>query len=118
MVQHEIEKRKYPRLDTSQADWKIRVYGVKGRPLEGQILNLSLGGVAFIGHRKKIAKTVKRFTTKVEIQLPNGTKVNAKLTEVWFQFIIPYFSLFKFRFQFHCFYKISLNIIVIKKLIQ
>ena|SRR3990172_9486228 len=85
MVQHEIEKRKYPRLDTSQADWKIRVYGVKGRPLEGQILNLSLGGVAFIGHWKKIAKTVKRFTTKVEIQLPNGTKVNANssLVRIW-----------------------------------
>ncbi|MFQ5706834.1 MAG: PilZ domain-containing protein [bacterium] len=73
-----FEKRKFPRIDTSEnCDWKIKVFGVKGKPLEGQIINLSLGGVAFVSHWKKIARTVKRFTPKVEIKLPNGRSVDA-----------------------------------------
>lgn len=78
MKYDKLEKRQFPRLDTSSEDtWKIRVFGLKGRPLEGRILNLSLGGVAFIGHWREAARTVKRFTTKVEIQTPDGHKVNA-----------------------------------------
>ncbi|MFQ5649003.1 MAG: hypothetical protein ACE5IY_03595 [bacterium] len=86
MNYHLVEKRKHPRLDTSANDnWKIKVFGLKGRPLEGQILNLSLGGVAFRGHWRNVAKAVKRFTTKVEIQTPDGYKVNANtnLVRVW-----------------------------------
>ncbi len=81
-----IEKRRHPRIDTSADDgWKIKVFGLKGRPLEGQILNLSLSGVAFLSHWKSVAKTVKRFTTKVEIRTPSGAKVNANtnLVRVW-----------------------------------
>ena len=81
-----VEKRKYPRLDTSENDdWRIRVFGLKGRPLEGQIVNLSLGGVAFVGRSKYVAKTVKRFTTRVEIQMPGGASVDADTTllRVW-----------------------------------
>lgn len=81
-----VEKRRYPRLDTSDDDnWKIKVFGLKGRPLEGQILNLSLGGVAFRSHWRHVAKTVKRFTTRVEIRTPDGRKVNANtsLVRVW-----------------------------------
>ncbi len=83
MENYRIEKRKYPRIDTSHDhQWKIKVFGVKGKPLEGQIINLSLGGVAFVGHWKSIARTVKRFTPKVEIQLPNGVCVDAITTLV------------------------------------
>ena len=81
-----VEKRKHPRLDTStDGDWKIKVFGLKGRPLEGRILNLSISGVAFSSHWKSVAKTVKRFTTKVEISIPGGAKVNANtnLVRVW-----------------------------------
>ena len=78
MRQSTSEKRRYPRLDTSNdKSWKIRVFGMKGRPIEGKILNLSLGGVAFLSHWRDAAKTVKRFTTKVEISLPGGKTVNA-----------------------------------------
>lgn len=78
-----VEKRKYPRIDTSRdRHWKIKVFGVKGRPLEGQILNLSLGGVAFVSHWRSIARAVKRFTPKVEIQLPGGASVDATTTLV------------------------------------
>lgn len=75
---HWYEKRKSPRLDTSGENlWKIKVYAGQGKPLEGQVINLSLGGVAFISHWRKIARAVKRFSSKVEIQLPNGVSVNA-----------------------------------------
>ncbi|MFQ6113497.1 MAG: PilZ domain-containing protein [bacterium] len=81
MKKYRFEKRKYPRIDTSQdCHWKIRVFGVKGRPLEGQILNLSLGGVAFVSHWRSVARAVKRFTPKVEIQLPDGISVDATTT--------------------------------------
>lgn len=83
MAINNIEKRKFPRIDTSSdALWKIRVFGVQGRPLEGKILNLSLGGVAFVSDWQGIAKAVKRFTTKVEIQLPDGFSVDANTTLV------------------------------------
>lgn len=78
MSQRIVEKRRYPRLDTStDQEWKIKVFGLKGRPLEGQILNLSMTGVAFRSHWRNVAKTVKRFTTKVEILTPGGQVVNA-----------------------------------------
>lgn len=86
MNRSSIEKRRHPRLDTSRDNqWKIKVFGLKGRPLEGKIVNLSLGGVAFISHWKNVAKTVKRFTTKVEIQMPDGMSVDANTTllRVW-----------------------------------
>jgi|GEM_PF-1989587 len=73
-----LEKRRHPRLDTSRdLLWKIKVFGLKGRPLEGQIVNVSMGGVAFVGHWKYVAKTVKRFTTRVEIHMPDGHKIDA-----------------------------------------
>ncbi|NIR52224.1 PilZ domain-containing protein [candidate division KSB1 bacterium] len=73
-----VEKRKYPRMDMKgENGCYIKVFGVKGKPVTGRVLNLSLGGVAFISHYKNIAKAVKRFTTKVEIQLPNGKSVEA-----------------------------------------
>lgn len=81
-----VEKRKYPRLDTSNdSEWRIRVFGLQGRPFEGRIVNLSLGGVAFVSHWKNVARTVKRFTTKVEIRTPDGTKVDANTTllRIW-----------------------------------
>lgn len=81
MEKSPAEKRRYPRIDTSRDNLcRIKVFGVKGRPLEGQILNLSLGGVAFISHWKNIAKAVKRFTTKVRIHLPSGVYVDANTT--------------------------------------
>ncbi|MFQ5823734.1 MAG: PilZ domain-containing protein [bacterium] len=81
MIKYSFEKRKYPRIDTSHdSQWKIKVFGVKGKPLEGQIINLSLGGVAFVIHWKKVARTVKRFTPKVEIQLPDGVSIDATTT--------------------------------------
>jgi hypothetical protein len=67
-----FEKRKYPRVDTSKEDFcRITVFGLTGRPLEGQILNLSLGGVAFTSHWRNIAMAAKKLATKVRIQLPN-----------------------------------------------
>ncbi len=73
-----VEKRKYPRVDTSQENFcRITVFGLNSRPLEGQILNLSLGGVAFTSHWKNIAMAAKKFATKVRIQLPNGVYVEA-----------------------------------------
>lgn len=78
MNQSWLEKRKHPRIDTSDDnEWKIKVFGVKGKPVEGRIVNLSLGGVAFITDWKKVARAVKRFTPKVEIKLPNGKWVDA-----------------------------------------
>ena len=72
------EKRKHPRIDTSQeSNYRITVFGLSGQPVEGQILNLSLGGVAFISHWQKIAMAVKKLATKVRIQLPNGVLVDA-----------------------------------------
>ena len=73
-------------MDTSASeDWTIRIYGVRGKPVEGNILNLSLGGVAFEGQWKKVARTIRRFTTKIEIVLPNGKVVEADSTllRVW-----------------------------------
>ena len=73
-----VEKREYPRVDTSQENFcRITVFGLNGRPLEGQILNLSLGGVAFTSHWRNIAMAAKKFATKVRIQLPNGVYVEA-----------------------------------------
>ncbi len=73
-----IEKRRYPRLDTSGDErCTIRVYGMKGRPVEGQVLNLSFGGVAFLSDYRTAARTVNRFNTKVEIRLPGGSTVKA-----------------------------------------
>lgn len=78
MEETSADKRRYPRIDTSKnGEWKIRVFGVQGRPLEGRIINLSLGGVAFVSHWKHVAKAVKRSNTEVEIQLPDGVLVNA-----------------------------------------
>ena len=75
------EKRKHPRIDTSQeSNYRITVFGLTGGPLEGQILNLSLGGVAFVSHWQKIAMAVKKLDTKVRIQLPNGVFVDANTT--------------------------------------
>ncbi len=85
MHQTEIEKRKFPRLDTSgSSDWIIRIYGTRKRPVEGDILNLSLGGVAFVGPWEKVARTIKGYATKVEIVMPNGkiVEVNSTLHRV------------------------------------
>lgn len=83
MEQTKTDKRKYPRIDTSDdKHWRIRVFGMQGKPLEGRIINLSLGGVAFVSHWKHVAKAVKRFTTKVEIQLPDGVLINASTSLV------------------------------------
>lgn len=76
-----VEKRKYPRVDTSQETFcRIKIFGVNTRPLEGQVINLSLGGVAFISHWKNIAKAAKKFATRVQIQLPNGVNIDANTT--------------------------------------
>ncbi|RMF59505.1 MAG: hypothetical protein D6743_16245 [Calditrichaeota bacterium] len=78
MTRRFIEKRKFPRLDTSNCEaWKIRVFGVRGKPLEGQILNLSLGGVAFVTDWRNVLKTINRFKTRVEIELPDGKHIDA-----------------------------------------
>ncbi len=78
MSEFSLEKRRHPRFDTSNSGvWKIKVYGMKGRPLEGEIVNLSMGGVAFLGHWKNVAKAVKRFTTRVEIHTPAGDTIDA-----------------------------------------
>ncbi len=78
MSQQTAEKRRHPRIDTSGEEaWRIKIFGLNGKPIEVQILNLSVGGVAFVSHWKDAAKTVKRFTTKVEIRTPSGEKVNA-----------------------------------------
>lgn len=83
MEQATTDKRKYPRIDTSDdPHWQIRVFGVQGKPLEGRIINLSLGGVAFVCHWKHVAKAIKRFTTRVEIQLPDGVSIDASTTLV------------------------------------
>jgi len=83
MEQVKTDKRKYPRIDTSKnKQWRIRVFGVPGKPVEGRIINLSLGGVAFVCHWKHVAKAIKRFTTTVEIQLPDGVLINASTTLV------------------------------------
>ena len=80
-MKNPLEKRKYPRVDTSQENLcRITVFGLSGRPVEGQILNLSLGGVAFISHWQKIAMAAKKLATKVRIQLPNGVFVDANTT--------------------------------------
>lgn len=81
-----VEKRKSPRIDTSgDRQWRIKVFGVKGKPLEGQIVNLSLDGVAFISDCSKVVRTVKRFTPKVRIKLPNGGAIDATSTLVRIQ---------------------------------
>ena len=73
-----VEKRKYPRVDTSKENLcRITVFGLTGRPLEGQILNLSLGGVAFVSHWRNVAMAAKKLSTRVRIQLPNGVSVEA-----------------------------------------
>ncbi len=80
-MKNPLEKRKYPRVDTSQETLcRITVFGLTGRPVEGQILNLSLGGVAFVSHWQKIAMAAKKLATKVRIQLPNGVFVDADTT--------------------------------------
>jgi len=81
MQQTEVEKRKFPRLDTSGSDdWIVRVYGVRGKPVEGTILNLSLGGLAFEGKWKRVARTITRDSSKIEILLPNKKVVEADST--------------------------------------
>ena len=76
-----VEKREHPRIDTSQENLcRITVFGLTGRPVEGRILNLSLGGVAFESHWKKVAMAAKKIATKVRIQLPNGVFVDANTT--------------------------------------
>ena len=77
----QVEKRKYPRIDTSQeSHCRISVLGLSGGPVEGQILNLSLGGVAFVSHWQKIAMAAKKLDTNVRMQLPNGVFVDASTT--------------------------------------
>jgi len=77
MNKNTVEKRKYPRIDTSKkGNWKIKVFGLKERPYVGKIVNVSLGGVAFSSNWQSAARTVKRFTTRVELQVPEG-KVSA-----------------------------------------
>ncbi len=73
-----VEKRRFPRLDTRGLErCRIKVYGVPGKPLIGQVVNISLGGVAFVSHYRNIAKAIKKPNPKVEIQLPNGRSVDA-----------------------------------------
>jgi hypothetical protein len=73
-----LEKRRYPRVDTRDSDCRIRIFGLKGKPLEEiQVLNLSLGGVAFVTPFSTIMKAIRRVKTKVEIQLPDGGQVDA-----------------------------------------
>jgi len=76
-----FEKRKYPRIDTSkQADCQIRIFGVSGKPLLAQILNISMGGVAFVSSDRNIARAVKKYSTKVKIHLPDGDDIDASTT--------------------------------------
>ena len=77
-----VEKRKSPRLDTSgRSSFRIVIYSVKGKPVEdNQIVNLSLGGVAFRGSFRNIVQSLKRITTHVEIKLPNGLTLPAETT--------------------------------------
>ncbi len=86
MQQTEIEKRKTPRLDTSGSnDWIVRIHRDRGKPVEGTIINLSLGGLAFVGQWGKVERMLKRHTTKTEIVLPNGRVIHADSTllRVW-----------------------------------
>ena len=78
----QIEKRRYPRIDTSkERTCRIVIYGVKGRPVEeNQIMNLSLGGVAFNGSLQSMMQTLKWVTTRVKIKLPDGKALNAETT--------------------------------------
>ena len=76
-----FEKREYPRIDTSQrADCRIRVFGVSGKPLMGKVINISLGGVAFVSSYKNIARAVKKYSTKVTIRLADGHDIDARTT--------------------------------------
>lgn len=76
-----VDKRKYPRIDTSQqAECQIRVFGVSGKPLTGKVINISLGGVAFVSSYKNIARAVKKYSTKVKIHLPDGDDIDANTT--------------------------------------
>ncbi len=75
---YRVEKRKFPRIDTRDSEsCRIKVYGVPGKPLVGKVVNISLGGVAFVSHYRNIAKAIKKPNTKVEIHLPNGRSVDA-----------------------------------------
>jgi hypothetical protein len=81
MKRDQIEKRRHPRVDTSKDDlWNIRILGFKGKPLTGKIINISLGGVAFVSSYKNVAKAMKKFSRKVKIQLPDGVLVDANTT--------------------------------------
>ncbi|MFQ5676649.1 MAG: PilZ domain-containing protein [bacterium] len=76
-----VEKRKYPRVDTSRDIYcRIKVFGINARPLECQVINLSLGGVAFVSHWQNIAKAAKKIAARVQIQLPNGVNIDANTT--------------------------------------
>ena len=83
MTHNLVEKRRFPRVDTSKADrCRIRVFGLRGKPLVGRVINLSVGGVAFIGNLPDIVKTVKRYSTRSEIRLPDGASISATTTLV------------------------------------
>jgi hypothetical protein len=76
-----FEKREYPRLDTSHhRDCEIRVFGVHGKPLVARIMNISLGGVAFVSDYKNIARALKKYSAKVKIHLPDGNNIDANTT--------------------------------------
>jgi c-di-GMP-binding flagellar brake protein YcgR len=76
-----FEKRKFPRVDTSKhAGCQIRVFGVKGKPLVGKVVNISLGGVAFVSSYKNISQALKKYSTRVKIQLPELDPIEASTT--------------------------------------
>ncbi len=80
------EKRKYPRINTSnQGNWKITVRGFKGKPLEGKIINLSMGGVAFVSHWRDIARALERLFTEAEIHSPDGSSISASISLIRIQ---------------------------------
>ncbi|MFQ5637583.1 MAG: PilZ domain-containing protein [bacterium] len=81
MKDYSFEKRKHPRVDVSEKiACNIKIYGLTGKPVVGKVINISLGGVAFLSHYRDIAKAVKRPNPKVEILLPDGRSVDAMTT--------------------------------------
>jgi len=76
-----MEKRKHPRIDTSRDNnWEIRIYNSKGKPQEGRIVNVSVGGVAFESGWESVSKTIRRNSARVEIHMPDGNHVAAYST--------------------------------------
>jgi hypothetical protein len=80
MAQQTLEKRRYPRIDTSaESRFKIRIFSPKGKQIdECQVVNLSLGGVAFYSFSNIVVGTLYTLRTRVEIVLPNGARVPAR----------------------------------------